>query len=89
MLFHEMCDEMGIGRYAERIFHSNSHGELFHIFDYQLLYETYEWDGEFKEMFSKWVDECVNTAERTWKRPESIFQHLAYNLFETLEDKEK
>jgi hypothetical protein len=70
--FHMALKQLGISEYAERIFKSNSHGELFHLDDYILLAK------EFKDeaWFSTWFKEVVKMAEESWSRPESVFQHI-------------
>jgi len=68
----EVLELLGIEEYKERILNSNSHGELFHINDYFVLSQI----GLPKEKFSKWFKEVVQFAEKNWKRPESVFQHI-------------
>ncbi len=74
MKFTEVCATLGIEEYAERIFNSNSHGELFHLQTYYHMSERIIPDKvpEFKE----WFDGIVKHAEDTWERPESVFQHM-------------
>jgi len=77
MTFREVFDSLGIGDFPERIFNSNSHGELFHLHDYVQLLKWAEADGgkllpHFREMFLA----CVDFAEKNWSRPESVFQHM-------------
>lgn len=78
MTFQEALKILGIEKYQERIFKSNSRGELFHIYQYIDLAEaigTTEW-------FPKWFDHIVSRAEKTWDRPESVFQHTYEILVE-------
>ena len=76
MSFEEALKILNIEDYADRIFNSNSHGELFHLYDYiviaQVLIEAKEDISEFR----KWFEQVVKWAEDNWKRPESIFQHI-------------
>jgi len=72
MNFKEATEILGIEKYAERIFNSNSQGELFHLQTYFVLAESL---GKTK-WFAKWFDSVVKFAEENWERPESIFQHI-------------
>ena len=71
MNFNEALQKLGIEEYAERIFNSNSHGELFHLQDYILLAEHYN-----AKEFVPWFTDVVKMAEKQWERPESVFQHI-------------
>ncbi len=70
MTFEEALKKLGIEEYSERIFNSNSHGELFHLQDYFMLAE------HFDKSFAKPFRAIVKHAEDTWERPESVFQHI-------------
>ena len=83
MTYKEVFEKLGIERYSERIFHSNSHGELFHLADYGMIAEAFE----DLSWFSDWFDEVVEFAEKNWERPESIFQHIPKMLKETMAEK--
>lgn len=72
--FKESLKELGIEEYYERIYHSNSHGELFHMMDYMQLAEVLS--EKDKKIFPLWFDEIVKGAEKEWKRPASVFQHI-------------
>lgn len=72
MTFHEALKKLDIEDYGERIFRSNSHGELFHLQDYPLIAESLTDTAWFRQ----WFIQVVAHAEREWKRPESIFQHI-------------
>lgn len=72
MTFGEALKKLNIEDYGERIFNSNSHGELFHLCDYINLAEMVE-DVNW---FRPWFVAKVKQAEQEWNRPESIFQHL-------------
>lgn len=70
--FEQALKKLGIEEYSDRILHSNSHGELFHLSDYVVIAECLEDSSGFKE----WFEEVVKFAEENWKRPESVFQHI-------------
>lgn len=72
MTFRESLKKLNIEDYEKRIFYSNSHGELFHCADYVMLAETFENVSWFRD----WFENVVQLAEKNWKRPESIFQHI-------------
>jgi hypothetical protein len=72
--FAEALKRLNIEDYGERIFHSNSHGELIHILDY-ILFATVL-DGQDASWFRGWFEVMVKMAEENWKRPESVFQHI-------------
>jgi len=81
MTFKEALKKLGIEEYGERIFNSNSHGELFHLDQYITMakhFEDLKW-------FPKWFKAVVLEAKETWKRPESVFQHIARILSEQFE----
>ena len=82
MTFKKICDELGIGKYAERIFNSNSHGELFHLHDYVVILEWANRDSKFKDSFPSWFEGVVKWADDTWERPDSVFQHIVKLLEE-------
>lgn len=74
LTFQEALKILDIEEYGDRIFNSNSHGELFHLYDYIVLAANIDKKDvpEFKEAFV----EAVKWAEATWERPASIFQHI-------------
>ena len=72
MSFKEAIKKLDIEEYGERIFNSNSHGELIHLYDYILIAESFTDVSWFKDWFGK----VVTFAENNWARPESIFQHI-------------
>jgi hypothetical protein len=72
MNFLEALQKLKIEDYAERIFNSNSHGELMHLRDYIVLAEH----CEDADAFRAWFVSVVQYAEQHWNRPESIFQHI-------------
>lgn len=72
MKFQEALKTLGIEEYSDRIFKSNSRGELFHIQQYFTLAETI---GE-TNWFADWFAKVVEYAEKNWERPESVFQHI-------------
>ena len=76
MKFKEVCKKLGIKKYAKRIWNSNSHGELFFIYDYYNILRICEKDKSFSELFPYYMDAIVSYAEENWERPESVFQHI-------------
>ncbi len=71
--FDEALAFLGIEEYRDRIWHSNSHGELFHTQDYCVLASVFEKEPSlFKPLF----EASVRFAEEKWTRPESCFQHM-------------
>ena len=74
MTFEKALKELNIEDYADRIFSSNSHGELCHLNDYVLIAESLEEDK--KQYFRALFLEAVKYAENNWDRPESMFQHI-------------
>ena len=74
--FEEALKILNIEDYEERIFNSNSHGELFHLHDYIIIAQALiEAKGDANK-FRKWFEHVVKWAEDNWERPESIFQHI-------------
>jgi len=74
MTLKEALKILNIEDYGERIFHSNSRGELFHCNKYVKIAKTVEGivTGErFREAFIELVD-----SAKDWKRPQSIYQHV-------------
>ena len=61
MNFQEALKVLNIEDYAERIFKSNSHGELFHLQQYFTLAETFKDDSKW---FREWFEAVVKFAER-------------------------
>ena len=76
MNFKEALKILNIEEYEERIINSNSHGELFHIFDYVKIAEYYKNKDKDISWFRERFIDVVNQAEEEWDRPESIFQHV-------------
>jgi hypothetical protein len=72
MNFHEALVMLGIVDFEDRIINSNSHGELFHIYDYIQIAENLK----NPDAFRIWFLEVVDFAEKNWERPESVFQHM-------------
>ena len=70
--FRDVLIKLGIQDYEERIFNSNSHGELRHIFDYYMIANSFpnlEW-------FREWFILVVESAKKNWERPQSVYQHI-------------
>jgi hypothetical protein len=85
MTFKEALQRLNIEDYGERIFNSNSHGELFHLQEYITIAEAFDDTTWFRD----WFIEIVEYAEKNWKRPESIFQHIIRALKESVKDDEE
>lgn len=83
MTFGDALKRLNIEDYGERIFNSNSHGELFHLADYIAMAETIEDPSWFRELFVV----LVAHAEKTWQRPESVFQHFPRMLIDEWQKK--
>lgn len=81
MTFNEALIKLNIEDYKERIFNSNSHGELFHLHDYVLIAKAFKDDVGW---FRPWFVAVVKRAEQEWKRPESIFQHIPKALQDSI-----
>jgi hypothetical protein len=81
MTFAEVLKRLNIEDYAERIWHSNSHGELMHLHDYAVIADCFQDLTWFRE----WFVAVVAEAEKKWKRPESVFQHIGRILLESVE----
>jgi len=79
MTFKEALEKLGIQDFEERIFNSNSHGELFHLTQYGQLAEMLEENGDI-HLFREWFLRLV------WKRPESIFQHVLESFADAIKE---
>jgi len=79
MNFKEALKVLDIEDYYERIFKSNSHGELLHLQQYFTLAEVFKNNANW---FRNWFKEVVQFAQENWKRPESVFQHISQILIE-------
>ena len=89
MNFKEALKILKIEDYGERIFNSNSRGELSHLYVYgQYAQMTKDAGKEDSLMFRKLFVAAVEKAEKTWERPESVFQHIEKVLNEQIEPKE-
>lgn len=73
LTFEEAVKFLGIEDYQDRIWKSNSHGELFHLQDYICFAGVFKDDAIY---FKKLFEFCVEFAEKEWTRPESCFQHM-------------
>ena len=78
--FAEALKILNIEDYEQRIFNSNSHGELFHLQDYIIVAQLVQEKGRINE-FRKWFIGLVEWTEENWKRPESVFQHIIKCLY--------
>jgi len=72
MTFNEALKKLNIEDFEDRIYHSNSHRELFHIYDYFQLATLSDDMTWFRPVFLQIVEQ----AEKHWNRPESVFQHI-------------
>lgn len=82
MTFEEALKILDIEDYKKQIFESNSKGELFHLMDCIFLAEFFQGKPPF---FRKWFIEIVETAQKEWKRPKSVYQHIGRIFRESLE----
>jgi len=85
LTFKEAIMKLDIEDYGQRIFDSNSHGELFHLGDYIAIAEVFSNSPLGTAWFRGWFTEMVAAAEAQWQRPESIFQHIPKLLKETMD----
>ena len=76
MTFPKAIEILGIEEYGERIFHSNSNGELIHLQQYFMLAKVI---GK-TEWFPLWFNDVVKQAEVKLKRPDVVFQYIAHIL---------
>lgn len=73
MSFNDALKRLNIEDFSERIYNSNSHGELMHLVDYIDMATHIKGDSAwFRSQFLK----CVEFTEANWSRPESCFQHM-------------
>lgn len=73
MSFADALKRLNIYDYGDRIFASNSRGELMHLGDYINMATELKGDlSWFRPLFIQ----CVTFAESEWTRPESCFQHM-------------
>jgi len=70
--FDEALAKLGIADFKERIMLSHSHGELYFLSDYLALAQAIDDPVNFRRFFLAVVDH----AEKTWERPDSVFQHI-------------
>ena len=80
MTYKEALKRLDIEDYGERIFYSNSHGELFHLLDYMMQADI---EGDVS-WFRGWFEDIVKMAEEHWQRPKSVFQHIPKLLRDTI-----
>jgi hypothetical protein len=74
--FKEALKILNIEEYEERIFKSNSHGELYHLQDYIGLANFFKDYPTAVPVFKKYFEEAVEDAYQNWERPQSVFQHM-------------
>jgi hypothetical protein len=81
--FEEAIKYLHIEDYRDRIFNSNSHGELLHLLDYVVMANC--WKGS--PLYFRIVFEiCIKFCEENWSRPESCFQHMPKLIQSLLEE---
>jgi len=80
--FGEALKILNIEDYCDRITNSNSHGELFYLSDYIGIAKLIKDDSSW---FRPWFEKIVKFADVTWKRPESVFQHILVFLKQSAE----
>ena len=73
--FDEALKILNIEDYKDRIWNSNSHGELFHLYDYVVIAQIAQ-EQNLTNKFREWFIGLVKWAEENWNRPESVFQHV-------------
>lgn len=77
MNIQQALKTLNIEDYSERIFNSNSHGELFHIHGYIFLAEIVSDMNKVGPFdFRSWFEDVVKYAESNWPRPDVVFQHI-------------
>lgn len=81
MTFKGALEKLGIQDFEERVYNSNSRGELFHIYDYIAIAQALEASNEL-DRFREWFVAVVREAEETHNRPASVFQHILKILIE-------
>ena len=81
MTFEQSLKVLNIEDFRDRIFKSNSRGELFHLTQYFRLAELLKDDPGW---FRDWFVSVVEYAEKNWERPESLFQHIDKILVESM-----
>lgn len=74
--FKDALKILDIQEYEERIFNSNSHGELYHLQDYIDVANFLKGSPTAVQIFKKHFEECVEDAYKNWQRPQSVFQHI-------------
>lgn len=77
MKFVDALKLLNIEDFKDRIWNSNSRGELFYIAEYVILSQRIEAQNpESLSSFRNWFIGVVEYAEKNWERPESVFQHI-------------
>ena len=74
--FKDALKILNIEEYGERIFNSNSRGELFHLQGYITIAKFIKDSPTAISVFKKHFDESVEDANKNWQRPQSVFQHI-------------
>ena len=76
MTFDEALEKLRITDLRNRIWNSNSHGELFHLGDYIAIAEHAQDDELRMAINGELIRESVSFAESNWSNPEHVFQHM-------------
>lgn len=73
--FDEALKVLNIEDYKSRIFNSNSHGELFHCYDY-IHIANFMQKHDIVVHFRKLFEDAVKFAEKEWDNPSAVYQHM-------------
>ena len=76
MSFKDALGILKIPEFEDRIINSNSKGELMHVIQYYELAEVIKNSAYMLEWFPEWFKAVIDVAEKEWKRPESVYQHI-------------
>lgn len=89
MTFIEALQILKIEDYVEHIYKSNSTGNLFHLQQYFILAEGFKKNNWDANEFRKFFELVVEFANKNWKRPQSVYQHILKFYNETVENNNK
>ena len=82
MTFGKAVEILGIEEYKKRIWNSSSTGELFFLDNYIQVAQIL--GTQDNTHFKAWFKDIVEMAEKEWKRPASVFQHVITALNDTI-----
>ena len=77
MNFKESLKILGIEDYAERIYNSNSHGELFHLQQYFILADAFK--DKKAQWFREWFEDTIKFAEKKLGKTRKCFSTYSKN----------